>query len=186
QRDEGHLQRDDQQADHDDEQDVPERELHPREGVGGEGRNGDRDDRPRDGDDQAVDERIAHSLSGEHVAVALQGEVVRRGQGVPPSVEAHRGFGAERVDERPDRRDEPHDEDDGDDEVEGPPADPEASFRAHDIGGHRTSSCRRIWRMLDAMTGTIAASSTTATALARPYWLKENWLHISRAITLVS
>ena len=59
QRHQRHLEGHDQQTDDDDEEDVPAGELHEGERVGRERGDEDRDDRRRQADDEAVDERLA-------------------------------------------------------------------------------------------------------------------------------
>ena len=87
-RDERHLQRHDHEADHEHEHHVAAPELHPREGVGGEGRDGDRDDRRRDGHREAVQEGVLEAAGVERLAVVLEGPLAgpeRVGEGGPPA-----------------------------------------------------------------------------------------------------
>ena len=71
-RDERHLQRHDHQADDEHEHHVAAPELHPGEGVGGEGGDGDRDDRRRDGHGEAVEEGVLEAAGVERLPVVLE------------------------------------------------------------------------------------------------------------------
>ena len=89
-------------------------ELHPGEGIGGEGGHEYRDDRAGDGDDQAVDEGLAHVLrAAEHPGSSAMVKCQGGTRPVPPAEDCGWRRGAERADEqaerghRPEQRDRP-------------------------------------------------------------------------------
>ena len=54
-----------------------QRKPHPAQGIGGEGRNHDRDDRRRNGDRRRVDEGAPDALGGEHLDIVVESEAGR-------------------------------------------------------------------------------------------------------------
>ncbi len=81
-RDQRHLQRHDQQADDDGDQQSPAGKAHPGQRIGGEGRDQDRDDGRRNGDGQRVHEGAADAFRKQHRPVVVGGEFRRRRRGI--------------------------------------------------------------------------------------------------------
>ena len=135
-RDEGHLQRDDHQPDDQHEHHVAAPEVHPGEGVGGEGGDGDRDDRGGHRHREAVHEGVREAAGVQGGAVVLErplAGVEEVGQGGPPPRGVGERLGPERGDQHPEGRDQPQDDDDEDGDADEPPARP--------IGAPTTSGC---------------------------------------------
>ena len=84
-RDQGHLDRDHHQPDDHDEKDVLAGKVHPGEGVGAHGGDGELDHRGGERDQDAVDDRGRHVFRGEDLLVARKCESMWREQGRPPS-----------------------------------------------------------------------------------------------------
>jgi len=82
--DESELEGHSEEADQGQEDPVAARELHPGEGVGGKGGQGDRDDRGRDRDHEAVEEALTEIARRKHLTVVVQRELEWRRQGGPP------------------------------------------------------------------------------------------------------
>jgi len=78
QRNQRHLQRHDEQPDDDDEQPLATGEVHPAEGVGGEGGDQDRDEGGRDGDLEGIQEGLSDAFGGDHLFIVLGQEDRRR------------------------------------------------------------------------------------------------------------
>src|SRR5690606_11228743 len=179
-----------QQANHDREQDALSPELHPGEGVRGEGGQGDRHHGGRDGDDQAVDEGVEHPVGAQHVGVVRQGPgrfegVEKRG---PPSGRVDVPSTAKRADQeagggkRPEHGDEDHRRPDPGTRppgrshcLRGTSIRPGSLGRildrrlpASDDGIHDEIPCRRRLRTLTTMIGITATRRMTANAEARP------------------
>ena len=124
-RDQGHLQRYDQQADHGHEHHVASTELHPREGVRGEGGDRDRDHGRRDGHRQAVQERVPEARRRPAPPVVLERPlrgVERVREDRPPSRAVDRFLWAERRDQHAEGRDQPDEDHDQDRDPHEPPA----------------------------------------------------------------
>ena len=124
-RDQRHLQRHDEQPDDEHEQHVPAAELHPRERVGGERGDGDRDHRRRDRHREAVEERVREAAGVERAADSSRASTRRPGtDGRTPSTirSCRRALGPERRDEHADGRDQPDEDDDEDRDADEPAA----------------------------------------------------------------
>ena len=141
-RDERHLQRHHEQRHDDQEERAPEREAHPGEGIGRERRDGDGDDRGRDGHDEAVDEGVGHVLAAQDGLVVDEASTATgRGakQRLPPAGRGDVPRVAERADEDAQRRQRPDEADSDDRDAQGQRG---ARRRFAGASGRR---CRRRW-----------------------------------------
>ena len=84
-RDQRHLDRDDEQRDDDQEEPVAARELEPRERVGGERGERDRQDRRTDGDENRRPDRRRDRIVVEDLAVVLERREARLREDLPPA-----------------------------------------------------------------------------------------------------
>src|SRR5262249_39777195 len=115
-----------------------------------EGRDEQRDDRRRDRDEQAVDERLPDTVLVEYGLVVLEREVVRRRERGPPPGCGQLLLRPERAHQQPDRRYGPehHEGDDG--EVQDDPASfarPAGGNWPDDAGGVRRGDLLRRHRI---------------------------------------
>ena len=111
--------------DDDDEEHVPAAELHPRERVGGERGDGDRDHRRRDRHREAVEQRVRETARVEDAPVVVQRPLTgseRVAERRPPSRRVDEAFGTERRDQHADGRDQPDDDHDEDRDAHEPAA----------------------------------------------------------------
>src|SRR5262249_15134587 len=120
-------------------------------------------------------------LGGEHVAIVVDRELDRRLEGLPPAGGGHQVGWAEGADEQAEGRRDPDQTDQDDGHVHWQALKPAHQPFSVQAGGggragggghagrrHRIASCSRKRWMLMIMIGMMAASNTTAMALARP------------------
>jgi len=92
-RNESHLQRHHQQANNDGKEEITTRESHPGKGIGRKSRDGDRNDRGRNGHDQTIQESVAHAIGQNDILVIFQcplGKIKRCRKNRPPTRRADR------------------------------------------------------------------------------------------------
>src|SRR5207302_109759 len=192
-RDQRHLDRDHHQPDDDDEEDVLARKLHPGDGVGAHGRDGELDHSRRYGDQDAVEDRGGYVRCLQYLVVAVERKTMRWEQRAPPAGVAHVLHVPERVHDQPDRGHDPDRDEDDDHEVKRQslqlvaPSVEDRHRRAGPSGlatsldldaAHRVSSCCWKRRMLTTSSGTMARKRTTPTAAARDKWWVASCLNI--------
>ena len=131
-RDQRHLDRHDEERDDAEEEPVAPRKLEPGEGVTGERRDEDREDRPADGNPERRPDRRRDRLVVEDVAVVLERGLARLRQDLPPADSPDLGRVDQRGEEEADRRDEPEHADEREEEVHRGP-----SEEANDPRGDR-------------------------------------------------
>src|SRR5581483_3935778 len=196
-RDQRDLQRDDEQADHPDEEPVAARKLEPGERVAGERPDDDRERGAADRDVERRQQRVGDVAVREEAVVVLPGGEARVGDHLPPTGRVEPVAGHDRGQEEAERRDQPEEADGGEDQVHGRPrrdADDlgrDALARGglgSDLGdrGHYTSLRKR--RTFRASTGITSRSRKTASAEPRPksFTQLKAVRHIASAITFAS
>ena len=121
-RDQRHLDGDDEQRDHDQEEPVAARELEPRERVGSESGDRDRQDRRTDGDENRRPDRRRDRLVVEDLAVVLERRQARLREDLPPACTPDLGGLQQRDEEQAKGRHQPEQPDEREQKVDGRPA----------------------------------------------------------------